>query len=159
LVVTSYLGRNPAAVHELVKLCDALSVGVIESGPSVLNFPSTNPHHEGSQWTTAAQHPALAEADLVLVLDSDVPWIPSVNRPSPGARIIHVDLDPLKEQMPIWYIGATEIFRADSAVALRQINARLSKLTIPQGVEERRARHIQNHRERQQERRALEALS
>ena len=27
------------------------------------------------------QNPALAEADLVLVLDSDVPWIPAFNKP------------------------------------------------------------------------------
>jgi hypothetical protein len=29
----------------------------------------------------------LAEADFVLVLDSDVPWIPSKNGPNPQARI------------------------------------------------------------------------
>ena len=52
------------------------------------------------------RNPVLAEADVVLVIDSDVPWIPSVNAASPDAAIYHIDVDPLKETMPLWYIKA-----------------------------------------------------
>ncbi len=51
----------------------------------------------------SARIPALAEADTILVLDSDVPWIPLINRPGRDARILHIDVDPLKQQMPLWY--------------------------------------------------------
>jgi acetolactate synthase-1/2/3 large subunit len=128
LVVTSYLGRNPHAVIELVGLADRLGVGVLESVPTYLNFPSDHPCYVGQQGNEHIQNPSLAEADLVLVLDSDVPWIPLFNKPSDGpsgAKICHIDIDPLKERTPLWYIPAAQVFRADCATALRQINERL----------------------------------
>lgn len=76
LVVTSYLGRNPAAVAPLVALCDRLGIGVLDSVPNSVNFPASNSLYRGSQWNQPMQNAALAEADLVLVVDSDVPWIP-----------------------------------------------------------------------------------
>ena len=86
LVVTSYLGRQPAAVDELVTLCTRLGVGVLESVPSTMNYPPADPLHQGSQWNQPVQNAALAEADVVLVLDSDVPWVPTVNRPAAERR-------------------------------------------------------------------------
>ena len=123
-MVTSYLGRNHAAVTELVRLCGE-SAWRRRVGAEYCNFPSDDPLYQGNQWNEQRQHPALAEADTMLVVDSDVPWIPLINRPSADARIIHIDIDPLKQQMPLWYIGARHIFRADAATALRQINERL----------------------------------
>jgi acetolactate synthase-1/2/3 large subunit len=158
LVVTSYLGRNSVAVEQLIALCDKFAIGVLESAPSHMNFPTSNIMHQGNQWTPACQHPALAEADLVLVLDSDVPWVPTVSRPRDDARIIHIDLDPLKEQMPLWYIGATRVFKADTALALRQINQALDQRAIGNGVAERRAAHARSHQLRQQRRREQEVL-
>jgi len=125
LVVTSYLGRNPDAVAELVRLADRIGVGVLESVPNYLNFPTDHPSYVGQQGNEHVQNPALAEADLVLVLDSDVPWIPLFNKPSDSAKICHIDIDPLKERTPLWYIPAAQVFRADCATALRQIDARL----------------------------------
>ncbi len=66
---------------------------------------------------------ALEEADVVLVLDSDVPWIPAVTKPRAAARIYHIDVDPLKQQMPLWYFPMQHSFRADAATALQQMNA------------------------------------
>lgn len=122
LIVTSYLGRNPAAVAELVKLAEGIGIGVLESVPSAANFPHDHALYLGSQWNHPFQNQALAEADVVLVLDSDVPWIPTVSRPAVDAAIFHIDVDPLKEGMPLWYIEARRAFQADAATALRQIN-------------------------------------
>ena len=106
LVVTSYLGRNPGAVAELLRLCRRLGVGVLESVPSTMNYPHDDPLYQGSHWNHPFQNDVLAEADVVLVIDSDVPWIPTVSRPADDALIFHIDVDPLKESMPLWYIGA-----------------------------------------------------
>src|SRR5690606_16662364 len=73
LVVTSYLGRNPRAVEQLVQLCDRVGVGVLESVPGYMNFPGDHPSYVGQQGNEHVQNAALAEADLVLVLDCDVP--------------------------------------------------------------------------------------
>ncbi len=51
----------------------------------------------------------LAAADVVLVLGSDVPWIPVRNRPPEHARVFVVDVDPLRERMPLWHVPA-EVF-------------------------------------------------
>ena len=127
LVVTSYLGRDPDAVAELVRLCEMAAIPVIESVPMRVNFPAGHPLHWGYQWNTADQNPLLAQADVVLVIGSDVPWIPSVNRPSPDARIYVLDIDPIKEQMPLWHVPATRYARADLATAVRQVADRLAE--------------------------------
>jgi acetolactate synthase-1/2/3 large subunit len=149
LVVTSYLGRNPAASEQLVRLAQRLGLGVLESVPNHLSFPHDNPLYQGSQWNEKRQNMALAEADVILVIDSDVPWIPQINKPSRDAKIIHIDVDPLKHQMPLWYIGAEQMYRADAEIALRQINAHVDTVKInDSAVNERRAHYEQRHRDR-----------
>ena len=39
LIVTSYLGRDPAAVPKLVELCELLAIPVLESMAYHVNFP------------------------------------------------------------------------------------------------------------------------
>ena len=156
LLVTSYVGRNPAAVEELARLCRRTGMGVIESVPSWFNFPTTDPLYLGNVWNQQQRNPILAAADFILVIDSDVPWIPSVNRPSPEAVIHHIDVDPLKQQMPLWHIPARRVFRADALTALRQLNAALDARAIDGAAVTERARHYAGlHEER---RRALSRL-
>jgi acetolactate synthase-1/2/3 large subunit len=121
LVVTSFVGRNPAAFAALVELCRELAVGVLESVPNYANFPTNDPCWLGCQWNEPRQNAALGTADRILVIDSDVPWIPAVSRPAVDATIVHIDPDPLKVRTPLWYLPAEASFRADAAVALRQI--------------------------------------
>lgn len=126
LIVTSYLGRNPEAVEALVAFCDVTGAGVLESVPTWQNFPHSNLLYLGNQWNDPHQNEALALADLVLVMDSDVPWIPVHSRPAPGATIFHIDIDPLKAQMPLFHIDADGSFQADAALALRQLTVWLA---------------------------------
>jgi acetolactate synthase I/II/III large subunit len=150
LVVTSYIGRKPEAVALLDRLCTQFGVGVTESVPNYVNFPNDNPMYLGNQWNQPVQNRALGDADMVLVMDSDVPWIPTVSRPKPGAAVFHIDADPLKSQMPLWYIPARQRFRADCATALQQIldaldgRAKAASKTIA----ERRGHYTRLHRER-----------
>ena len=138
LVVTSYLGKNPKAVPLLVQLCDRLGIAVHESCPSAMNFPASHPAHQGCQWNGGGQSPALAEADVVLVIDSDVPWIPAESKPMKGVKIFHIDVDPLKEQMPLFYIAAQKRYKADAETALTQIiDALEGKKINTEGVKSR----------------------
>jgi acetolactate synthase I/II/III large subunit len=121
LIITSYLGRSPDAVAVLMELAELLAIGVLESAAFCVNFPGDHPLHCGYQFTTTEQNPVLAEADAILVVDSDVPWIHASSRPSPGAAIYAIDIDPLKSQMSMWHIPARRFAAADSKVALEQI--------------------------------------
>ena len=157
LIVTSYVGRKTAAVAELVRLADRLGVGVLESVPSAMNFPHDNPMFVGVHWNHPFQQQQLAEADVVLVLDSDIPWIPLHNRPAPTARVIHVDLDVLKETTPLHYLPAERLHKACSAVALGQINAALDAMSVDAAAcEARRAHYTAVHAARAEELATLE---
>jgi acetolactate synthase-1/2/3 large subunit len=121
LIVTSYLGRNPAAVPALVELAELLAIPVLESAAFCVNFPGDHPLHAGYQFTTSAQNEVLAAADVILVLDSDVPWIHATSRPAPDAAIYVVDIDPVKAGMTMWHVPARRIAGADTKVAVEQI--------------------------------------
>ncbi len=157
LVVTSFLGRNPRAVAPLVALCARVGIGVLESVPNAVNFPHGDPLYQGNQWNQPKQNPALAEADAILVIDSEVPWIPTVSKPSAGATIFHIDIDPLKEHMPLWHIRASGVFRADAETALGQLN-RWFDSHAPDAalVQERTEHYARQHKARGAELAALE---
>jgi acetolactate synthase-1/2/3 large subunit len=158
LVVTSYLGRKPEAVSGLVRFCESVGAGVHESVPSAMNFPHDHELYLGNQWNEPHQNEALAESDLILVIDSDVPWIPTINRPADGAPIFLIDVDPLKEKMPLWYIGAERAFRADAATALRQLNEALAARPLDGSmVAERRGHFAGRSKARREQLAALEA--
>ena len=91
-----------------------------------VNFPPGHPLHLGYQWNAPEQNDVLAGADVILVLGSDVPWIPSHNRPAADARCYMVDVDPLKTQLPLWHVPATRYAAADLTTAVRQLAGRLA---------------------------------
>jgi acetolactate synthase-1/2/3 large subunit len=152
LIVTTYLGRKAEAVGELTRLCQRLGVGVLESVPTAMNYPHDATMYQGAAWNHPFQNPRLAEADVVLVIDSDVPWIPTVSRPADSARIFHIDVDPLKEAMPLWYIKAHRSYRADAGSALEQLNRRLDHVGFDEAAAGARIRHYASlHGERRAE--------
>lgn len=161
LIVTSYIGRNPDAVESLVKLSNRLAIPVLESVPHTINFPTDYPMHVGFQWNVPDQNPLLAEADLVLVLDSDVPWIPMKNKPSKDATVYYIDIDPIKEEMPLWYIPSKRFFKADAEVALQQINQSLDNVnTINKEVVSKRWHKISAiHEQQNNEKTRLEEVT
>ncbi len=146
LLVTSYVGRNPRAVAPLAALCRRLAIGVLESVPNAMNFAHNDPLYQGNQWNQPVQNAALAEADVILVVDSDVPWIPTVSRPAESARIFHIDVDPLKIQMPLWHIAAEASHRADAETALGQLDAWIAEQNLdPAAVAARRTHYAARH--------------
>lgn len=141
LIVTSYCGRNPEAVPQLTRLCERLGVAVLEQSPVCLNFPLDHPLYMGNRWSEPYQEPVLADADVVLVIDSDAPWVPSVSKPSADAKVFHIDVDPLKDDIPLWYIKARRVLRADAADALAQINEALDSVEIDAAQVKERTAH------------------
>jgi thiamine pyrophosphate-dependent acetolactate synthase large subunit-like protein len=81
LVITGYLGRNRKAPALLEELCDKLPIGVVEMVGSDLCIRSD---HEAYLGVTVTTHPAVLEADVILILDCDVPWIPTAGKPQKG---------------------------------------------------------------------------
>ncbi|CAG7950019.1 unnamed protein product [Penicillium olsonii] len=128
LVLTTSLGRNLKAPALLAELCDKLPVTVVEMVGSDLCLRSD---HEAYRGVTVNTHPEVLEADVILILDCDVPWIPTAGGPRNGTKIFHLDVDPLKQQMPLFSIPATRRFKVGCGYALKQINSFLDKQEIP----------------------------
>jgi acetolactate synthase-1/2/3 large subunit len=83
-----------------------------------VNFPGDHPNHVGYRRNTLVD-----EADLILMLDVDVPWIVAKATPRADARLFHLDCDPLKAGMGFWHFPAERSWQADSAAALDQLLA------------------------------------
>jgi len=112
LILTAYAGRHPEAVAPLTRLAEALAASVVETRHR-LNFPSSHPLHVGF-----SPFPYAAQADCILILDHDVPWVHGDGKPAPDCHIIHLDIDPLKPDMPVWGFPVHLSIQADSRQAL-----------------------------------------
>ncbi|KAJ5885821.1 hypothetical protein N7504_011657 [Penicillium tannophilum] len=120
LVVVGYTGRSAQAVTELVTLANHFKgIRVLDTGGSDMCFPANHPAWLGLRYPG---HDLVKTADLIIVIDCDVPWVPTQFKPSDSAKIIHIDVDPLKQQIPVFYINSMATFRADSTTALKQLN-------------------------------------
>ena len=115
LIMTGKSGRNHEAVKALVELAETLGARVITS-PDRMNFPTLHPLCSGEH---AAPH--LGEADAVLVIDLEVPYAPTQSKPKPDAKIIHIDLDPIKPAIPMWVFPVDILLKADSSKAMPEL--------------------------------------
>jgi acetolactate synthase-1/2/3 large subunit len=119
LLITSRAGRTTegfAAVTRLAELAGVTVTRGVDTGP--VSIPTLHPLHLRSPGAAAT---ALRAADLVLLVECDVPFIPRAVQPSPAATVIHIDGDPLKTSMPLWAFPVDIALQADGPTALRQL--------------------------------------
>ena len=147
LVITGYLGKDREAPAELVKLSEKLGLMVHETCPAAVNFPTSHWGYQSVWYGGPA--PVLTEADVILIIDADVPWIPVTCQPNADAQVFHFDVDPLKETMPVWYIQCHHRYTVNGKVALEQINEALSSKTLDgKAIDARIATLKQRHAKR-----------
>jgi acetolactate synthase-1/2/3 large subunit len=96
LIIVKAAGRDPGAVASLVALAETLGAPVFDQFHTYVNFPQDHPLHGGFD-----AMPHLEEADAILVVESDVPWLPALKRPRADARIVHLGVDPLFSRYPL----------------------------------------------------------
>ncbi|GAA3822224.1 benzoylformate decarboxylase [Sphaerisporangium flaviroseum] len=124
LLITAKVGRRPEGFLAVTRLADLAGVRVIDLAESgCLNISTSHPMNLLS---AADGQRAVEEADLIIVVDTDVPWIPRFTQPR-NATIVHIDADPLKIDMPMWTFPADVAVTADGATALGQIVERLEE--------------------------------
>ncbi|WP_258000496.1 thiamine pyrophosphate-requiring protein [Bacillus sp. Marseille-P3661] len=140
LIITSNVGREQKAVSELVQFAEKLVIPVIEIDPNYMNFPSDSPLHQGYQTDGILQ-----EADLIIVIDSDVPWVPSKGQPNSTSKVYYIDPDPLKEKIPLWYVPSEKFYQADSYVVLKQLNEFLRNQPANQKAAARLSKYKERH--------------
>ena len=159
LIITGYSGRHSESVTTLVRLAETLGARIV-TAEIRMNFPSTHP-------LCACVNPLsgpgdidhyLKGADVILAIDHDVPYVPAKDIPSASAKIIHIDIDPVKKDIPLWLLPADISIEADSGKAIPLLSDIIEKKMDPEKrsyIEARSERLGKEHRKIRQEWRLL----
>ncbi len=126
LIIAGDPGKNPESVPSLVKLAETLGARVASDAVR-MNFPNTHPLAVAG---FAGQY--IKKADVLLLIDSDIPYVPRSVKPGPDSQIIHISIDPIKKDIPLWTFPGDVFIQADSAKALAALNEIIQAKITPE---------------------------
>jgi len=141
IAIVQSLGRNPEGLEILTELAELLAMPIIEQWHTHFNFPQNHPLHAGYD-----PAPYLKEADVILAIESDVPWFPKLSEPGPETRIIQVASDPLFSDYPYRGFGSDISLSGNpqlSLVALKQaiLSTKLNQAAVRSRLDDWRERN------------------
>src|SRR6202158_1797575 len=116
IALTPYLGRKPRAVAVLDRLARTCGIRVAEFNSIDLNIPQDSPCFAGFD-----PLPLIETADLGLLLDSDVPYIPQYAKRAGAINWIQIAIDPLKSEFSMWGFPTDMRIQCDCAIVLQQV--------------------------------------
>jgi acetolactate synthase-1/2/3 large subunit len=136
-IVVQRSGRNPATVPALVKLAEFLGACVGEAAArSYQCFPMNHPLYQNISLD-------LTNADVVVVIECDVPWIPGPQQPPRDASTCVIDIDPIKAHIATYEFTADLRLLADTEIAcmyyFRRSRSLLTRATAAASASVRRA--------------------
>jgi acetolactate synthase-1/2/3 large subunit len=123
LIITADVGKSVAAAGHLAALAERHAIPVITHVPRYLCLATEHPMHLDYE-----PSPHLAQADVVLALDCDVPWIPATDPVHPAAKVIHLAQDPLFSRYPIRSFPSVLSIAADAVAALPLLNEAMAAM-------------------------------
>jgi acetolactate synthase-1/2/3 large subunit len=147
LIITGRLGSDPTAVGALVSFAEALAAPVVTPASPFVSFPNTHDFHLG-----VSSAPFIKDADVVVVVESDVPWYPFQGKPPEDGKVIQIARDPNYGGIPIRNFPKDISIGGDPKLALELLAQELKHRTrneslLAQRGERIRAQH-QKYRER-----------
>lgn len=116
LLVTAYAGRQPEAPGLIDAIARLAGIRVFENNPHHLNIDRESPCFGG--YSPVAE---LAQADVGLMVDVDVPWVLRDQRENPATWWAQIDIDPMKKDIPVWDFPADLRIQGASARILAQL--------------------------------------
>ena len=128
-IVVERSGRNHAAVEVLAEL--AAEIGAwVASADHKMNISEASGLKAS---TPRGQSADLSNADVVLVIDKQVPWLPGPNAPGAEAKIIVLDMDPIQRRIALFEFPADLRLAGDSGSTLPLLLEEVRRaLTSPQ---------------------------
>ena len=138
LIITASAGRDPAAVAALADFAERFAVPVVQHRPRHLSLAADHACHLGYD-----AGPYLDNADAILVLECDVPWVPSLAAPRSQCRVVHLGVDPLFQRYPIRGFPCDLAMAGAPASALPVLAAAFDCHVSNDAVEARRRRVAQ----------------
>jgi acetolactate synthase-1/2/3 large subunit len=138
VIVAANSGSTPRGLAEMTSLAEHFALPVISYNHRHLCIPWSHPMCQGFRPGTL-----LRDADLVLVVDCDVPWINQLDQPpSPDCRVAHLGKDPSYARYPMRSYRSDIAIAGDTPVILHALDTALGRLT------ERTAPKIAERRQR-----------
>ena len=126
ILVTSYAGRDPSTPALLDELARFAGIRVFEFNPLHLNIPAGSPCAAGF---VPGRH--VAAADVGILLDVDVPWIPRETPENPATFWAQIDVDVVKQGFPMWDFAANLRIQGASRRILEQLLEALKAKATP----------------------------
>src|SRR5437763_402250 len=143
IIITNNCGRDEGDVARLAALTERFALPVALRKARYMCLPTDHPMNLGEDAENG-----IDEADLVIVFDCDVPWIPKRKSPREECKIIHAGADPIFGNYPL------RGFKCDLAIT-GTLNATLPALTEAlAGEEKRMAARVDARRKRVAQRKA-----
>jgi acetolactate synthase-1/2/3 large subunit len=143
IVISEEAGRSVGAVERLVELAEHLGAPVVETwSTTYVNFPRTHPLHGGVD-----PKEYFREADLVFLVGAVEPWHPPSAGPRPGVKVIALDENPLRPDLPYWGYQVDLCLTGEVESSLVQLLERLKK-RVPRADRARAERWQKRHAER-----------
>lgn len=118
----------------LSRLAEDWGIAICQYWAIQLAVPTDHPMAVGgdpSEW--------LAEADLVLVIDSLAPWSPDIHALKPGCKVVHIGEDPLYARFPVRNFPCDLALVGDTDDVIIELAAAVSSF-LPQTEKVRDAR-------------------
>jgi acetolactate synthase-1/2/3 large subunit len=134
VVVCTSSGADPQTPALLAALSTRFGIGVAENRPRYVGVAGDLPLHLGFDMPTVLQ-----QADALLFLDTDVPWIPAVTAPRDDAFVAHAGSDPLYGRYPLRSFRSDLTLKANTAALLRALGDALEALGAQAGAAARHA--------------------
>ena len=125
LIITQDSGIDQDSVAPLAALAERFAIPVVQRKPRYMCLPTDHPLHLGYD-----PDMFLDEADVIIVADCDVPWIPSVKAPKPDCTVIHMGTDPIYASYPVRGYEADLAVTGALAPAFRLLDDALSTREI-----------------------------
>ena len=120
LLIASSVGRVPEEAQALARLAERFGLPVVAHTPRYVCLASDHPMHHGFD-----PGPFLDDADVIVAIESDVPWMPSIKAPGPSARIAHIGEDPAFLRYPMRGFPSHLSIAANAGAALRALEGAL----------------------------------
>jgi acetolactate synthase-1/2/3 large subunit len=133
LIVTANAGRDAAAFAALAEFSDRFAIPVVQHRPRYFSLPSSHPMNLGLEPSRF-----VSDADVILVLECDVPWIASRTSLGPGCRVIQCGIDPLFTRHPIRGFPCDVAIAAGAASALSALADALAPAVDTDAAAQRR---------------------
>jgi acetolactate synthase-1/2/3 large subunit len=137
VLITAASGLDQNSVALLGNLAERWAVPVVSFNTRYMNLPASHPMHQGFD-----PGALLADADLVIALECEVPWFPVDHKIPVGCKVVHIGEDPAFVRYPMRSFPSDLTITAGSSNAVAALDTAMAKTSAEAGRISARRRQL-----------------